>query len=45
MKRFIDWFNLGLPHEWDPIMGAVVAHFFIVSIHLRIPLKSAACSE
>ena len=33
MKRFIDWFNLGLPREWDPIIGAVVAHFFLVSIH------------
>jgi Fic family protein len=23
MKRFIDWFNLGLPHEWDPMRISV----------------------
>jgi len=33
MSGFITWFNQGEPTEWDPIIRAVVAHFYIVSIH------------
>jgi len=30
---FIAWFNQGEPKGWDPIIRAIVAHFYIVSIH------------
>jgi Fic family protein len=33
MAEFISWFNEGPPRTWDPIIGAIVAHFYIVSIH------------
>jgi len=33
MKQFIDWFNQGPPSSWDPVLGAIVAHFYVVSIH------------
>ncbi len=33
MENFISWFNEGLPSKWDPIIRAIVAHFYIVSIH------------
>jgi len=33
MKGFIYWFNNDLPKSWDPIIRAIVAHFYIVSIH------------
>jgi Fic family protein len=33
MEEFISWFNEGAPTKWDPVVGAIVAHFYIVSIH------------
>jgi Fic family protein len=33
MAGFISWFNQGEPKEWDPIVRAIVAHFYVVSIH------------
>jgi Fic family protein len=33
MREFVAWYNEGLPTSWDPIIGAIVAHFYIVSIH------------
>ena len=33
MKEFIHWFNHGAPQSWDPIIRAIVAHFYVVSIH------------
>ncbi len=33
MKEFISWFGEGFPRAWDPIIRAIVAHFYIVSIH------------
>ena len=33
MKEFIKWFNSGAPTTWDPIIRAIVAHFYVVSIH------------
>lgn len=33
MKEFMDWFNNGPPKTWDPIIRAIVAHFYVVSIH------------
>lgn len=33
MKKFISWFNKGAPTSWDPIVRAIVAHFYVVSIH------------
>ena len=33
MKKFISWFNEGTPTSWDPIIRAILAHFYIVSIH------------
>jgi Fic family protein len=33
MAGFISWFNQGDPKDWDPIVRAIVAHFFVVSIH------------
>jgi Fic family protein len=33
MSEFIRWFNGSTPSTWDPIVQAVVAHFYIVSIH------------
>jgi hypothetical protein len=33
MKEFIHWFNEGEPTLWDPIIRAIVAHFYVVSIH------------
>jgi Fic family protein len=33
MRHFIDWFNLGPPSEWDAIIGAIMAHFYVISIH------------
>ena len=32
MQEFVRWFNDGPPQDWDPIIRAVVAHFYIVSI-------------
>jgi Fic family protein len=33
MREFIQWFNTGTPRAWDPIIQAIVAHFYVVSIH------------
>ena len=33
MREFIDWFNEGPPQGWDPIVQALVAHFYVLSIH------------
>lgn len=33
MKEFIRWFNEDAPTIWDPIIRAIVAHFYVVSIH------------
>ncbi len=31
--EFIRWFNTGLPTHWDPVLRAIAAHFYVVSIH------------
>lgn len=33
MTEFVQWFNGGRPMAWDPIVRAIVAHFYLVSIH------------
>lgn len=33
MQQFTQWFNSGERTLWDPIVRAVVAHFYVVSIH------------
>ena len=33
MAEFIEWFNTGAPRAWDPIIRAIVAHFYVISIH------------
>ena len=33
MREFIRWFNTGAPTRWHPIIRAIVAHFYVVSIH------------
>lgn len=33
MREFIKWFNSGPPANWDPIIRAIIAHFYVVSIH------------
>lgn len=33
MREFIQWFNTDAPLGWDPIIRAIVAHFYVVSIH------------
>jgi Fic family protein len=33
MREFIKWFNSGAPVAWDPVIRAIVAHFYTVSIH------------
>jgi Fic family protein len=33
IEGFIPWFNQGEPVDWDPIIRAIVAHFYVVSIH------------
>lgn len=33
MNEFIDWFNNGPPKSWDNVLKAIVAHFYVVSIH------------
>ena len=33
MSEFIRWFNEGPPSYWDPVLRAIVAHFYVVSIH------------
>ena len=33
MAEFLRWFNSGLPTSWDPVLRAIVAHFYVVCIH------------
>lgn len=33
MTEFIEWFNQGQPALWDPVVQAIVAHFYTISIH------------
>ncbi|MFC1949793.1 Fic family protein [Chloroflexota bacterium] len=33
MTEFIDWYNNGSPENWDLAIKAIVAHFYVVSIH------------
>lgn len=33
MADFLRWFNTGLPQQWDMVVRAIVAHFYVVSIH------------
>ena len=33
MAEFIDWFNTGRPSEWNPVIRAIVGHFYTISIH------------
>ena len=33
MAEFLRWFNSGPPTSWDPVLMAIVAHFYVVSIH------------
>lgn len=33
MAEFVDWLNNGPPKEWDLAIQAIVAHFYLVSIH------------
>ena len=33
MQGFVQWFTEGLPQDWDPVVRAIVAHFYVVSIH------------
>ena len=33
MAGFFSWFNTGPPNAWDPVLRAIVAHFYVVSIH------------
>ncbi len=33
MGEFIHWFNTGAPMSWDPVIRAIAAHFYVVSIH------------
>ena len=33
MAEFVHWFNTGLPTHWDPVLQAIAAHFYVVSIH------------
>lgn len=33
MKRFIEWFRSPPASNWDPVVRALVAHFYVISIH------------
>ena len=33
MSEFVHWLNTGAPTSWDPVIRAIVAHFYLVSIH------------
>ena len=33
MADFVRWCNTGLPQQWDLVVRAIVAHFYVVSIH------------
>ena len=33
MAEFMEWFHMGVAESWDPVVRAIVAHFYVVSIH------------
>lgn len=33
MTKFIQWFNEDRPRGWPPVIRAIAAHFYIISIH------------
>lgn len=33
MREFVEWFNTGERTHWNPIVRAIAAHFYVVSIH------------
>ena len=33
MAEFVDWFNTDMAASWDPVVRAIVAHFYVASIH------------
>ena len=33
MAEFVSWLNTGRAAAWDPVVRAIVAHFYLVSIH------------
>ncbi len=33
MAKFIEWFNEGPPRSWPAAIRAIVAHFYVISIH------------
>jgi len=33
MRQFVRWFNEDAPAKWDPVIKAILAHFYVVSIH------------
>jgi Fic family protein len=33
MQEFIEWFHQGPPREWPSAIQAIVAHFYVISIH------------
>lgn len=33
MQEFIEWFHEGPPRGWPPAIQAIVAHFYVISIH------------
>jgi Fic family protein len=33
MKEFVHWLNHGAPKSWDPVIRAIVAHFYVLTIH------------
>ena len=33
MRELVTWLNVGTPSQWDPVIRAVIAHFYVLSIH------------
>lgn len=33
MREFVEWFNTGERTHWNPVVRAIAAHFYVVSIH------------
>ena len=33
MREFIRWFNSDIPLAWDSVIRALIAHFYVISIH------------
>ena len=33
MREFVEWFNTGERTRWNPVVRAIAAHFYVVSIH------------